>query len=53
MEHEFKVGDVVQLKSGGPTMTIETIGNFGMMGSGTRASEMRLVREKQANGRRV
>ena len=30
MEHEFKVGDVVQLKSGGPKMTIDTIGKFGM-----------------------
>ena len=28
--HEFQVGDVVQLKSGGPEMTIETIGKFGM-----------------------
>ncbi|MBZ5612152.1 MAG: YodC family protein [Acidobacteriia bacterium] len=33
MDHEFKDGDVVQLKSGGPPMTIDTIGRFGMMGS--------------------
>lgn len=25
---EFKVGDTVQLKSGGPTMTIEGIGEY-------------------------
>jgi uncharacterized protein YodC (DUF2158 family) len=30
MEAEFSVGDVVQLKSGGPKMTIDTIGKFGM-----------------------
>jgi uncharacterized protein YodC (DUF2158 family) len=30
MEHEFAVGDVVQLKSGGPKMTIAEIGDFGM-----------------------
>ncbi len=26
MDHEFKAGDVVQLRSGGPNMTIERIG---------------------------
>ena len=30
MDHEFNAGDVVQLKSGGPKMTIDTIGKFGM-----------------------
>lgn len=30
MDHEFEVGDVVQLKSGGPKMTIDTIAKFGM-----------------------
>jgi uncharacterized protein YodC (DUF2158 family) len=30
MDHDFKVGDVVQLKSGGPKMTIDTISNFGL-----------------------
>ncbi len=30
MEHQFKEGDVVSLKSGGPTMTIEGIGDYGM-----------------------
>lgn len=30
MEHELKPGDVVQLKSGGPQMTIEDIGQFGI-----------------------
>jgi uncharacterized protein YodC (DUF2158 family) len=30
MDHNFEVGDVVQLKSGGPLMTIEYIGSFSM-----------------------
>jgi uncharacterized protein YodC (DUF2158 family) len=30
MEHDFKEGDVVQLKSGGPKMTIAGIGKYGM-----------------------
>jgi uncharacterized protein YodC (DUF2158 family) len=30
MDQEFAVGDVVQLKSGGPAMTIEYIGSFSM-----------------------
>jgi uncharacterized protein YodC (DUF2158 family) len=30
MDHEFKAGDVVQLKSGGPKMTIEGIGKYGL-----------------------
>jgi uncharacterized protein YodC (DUF2158 family) len=29
-DQEFKVGDVVTLKSGGPDMTIEDIGKYGM-----------------------
>ncbi len=29
MEHEFKDGDVVRLKSGGPEMTIEGIDKYG------------------------
>jgi uncharacterized protein YodC (DUF2158 family) len=29
MDHEFKVGDVVQLKGGGPVMTIEEIEKYG------------------------
>ena len=28
MASDFKVGDVVQLKSGGPLMTIETIDEY-------------------------
>jgi uncharacterized protein YodC (DUF2158 family) len=30
MTEELKAGDVVQLKSGGPHMTIEGIGKYGM-----------------------
>jgi len=30
----FKVGDLVQLKSGGPPMTVEAIGEYSGMGVG-------------------
>lgn len=30
MDEQLKVGDVVQLKSGGPRMTIDHIGKFGL-----------------------
>jgi uncharacterized protein YodC (DUF2158 family) len=30
MENQFKAGDTVQLKSGGPVMTIKGIGEYGM-----------------------
>jgi uncharacterized protein YodC (DUF2158 family) len=30
MAGEFKAGDVVRLKSGGPAMTIEEIGRYGV-----------------------
>lgn len=33
METEFKAGDVVQLKSGGPKMTIADIGHYSITGS--------------------
>ena len=37
MDEGFKVGDIVQLKSGGPKMTIDTIGKFGMGSTNDRA----------------
>jgi uncharacterized protein YodC (DUF2158 family) len=33
MSEEFKIGDVVELKSGGPKMTIDNIGDYSLMGS--------------------
>lgn len=32
MGSDFKIGDVVQLKSGGPLMTIQAIGDYTMSG---------------------
>ena len=37
MDTEFKVGDVVQLKSGGPKMTIAHIGNYAYAGTEIKA----------------
>lgn len=37
MDSELKDGDVVRLKSGGPDMTIEGIGNYGMGSTTKRA----------------
>jgi uncharacterized protein YodC (DUF2158 family) len=31
MENEFKAGDLVQLKSGGPIMTVEQVGKTAML----------------------
>ena len=42
MNHDFGVGDVVQLKSGGPAMTIEYIGLFSM-GAGEGAEKAKCV----------
>jgi uncharacterized protein YodC (DUF2158 family) len=36
MEHEFKVGETVQLKSGGPVMTIEEIRQYEATGAGAK-----------------
>lgn len=33
MAQEFKIGDVVELKSGGPRMTIENIDNYSFSGA--------------------
>jgi uncharacterized protein YodC (DUF2158 family) len=33
MDEQFKAGDVVQLKSGGPKMTVEKTGHESMMGA--------------------
>jgi uncharacterized protein YodC (DUF2158 family) len=30
MEQDFKAGDVVQLKSGGPKMTVEKVANYSL-----------------------
>lgn len=35
---EFKKGDVVQLKSGGPKMTIQDLGDYGPVGPADGAS---------------
>ena len=44
MASEFKVGDVVRLKSGSPKMTISTIDSFGVFQvtwfDGTKASQL-------------
>lgn len=37
MEQGLKQGDVVRLKSGGPDMTIEGIGKYGMASTNERA----------------
>jgi uncharacterized protein YodC (DUF2158 family) len=37
-DQEFKVGDVVALKSGGPDMTIEGIGKYGLTTDGEDAA---------------
>lgn len=34
---EFQKGDVVELKSGGPKMTIQDLGDYGPMGPGDGA----------------
>lgn len=33
---EFKKGDVVQLKSGGPSMTVANVGDYSGMGMGPK-----------------
>ena len=45
----FKIGDVVQLKSGGPKMTVQAL-NVGLMGTGEDLSCVWFVGTKQESG---
>ena len=47
MANEIKAGDVVQLKSGGPLMTVHSIGNYNGIES---ASCMWFEKNKQEKG---
>lgn len=49
MDNEFKAGDVVLLKSGGPKMTIKGIGQI-RTGRFRRQCAVRLVREDETDG---
>lgn len=49
-QEEFKVGDVVQLKSGGPKMTIEDIGNYSFAGTEIKAKCVWFEGTKQKEG---
>ena len=46
MELEFKAGDIVRLKSGGPDMTIEDIGKYGMGAGFTSAHHVTLCSQQ-------
>jgi hypothetical protein len=48
MAEQFKVGDVVKLKSGGPKITIYEISHEGLGGQGGDESMVRLVRRHDA-----
>jgi uncharacterized protein YodC (DUF2158 family) len=50
MEHEFKAGDVVQLKSGGPSMTIKGIDQYGMSSTHDQAKCVWFEGKKQMEG---
>jgi uncharacterized protein YodC (DUF2158 family) len=50
MDQEFTIGDVVQLKSGGPKMTIEHIGNYAYTGREIKAKCVWFEGTKQKNG---
>jgi uncharacterized protein YodC (DUF2158 family) len=50
MDNEFKIGDVVQLKSGGPKMTIENIGNYAFSGTKIMANCVWFEGTKQKEG---
>ncbi len=36
---EIKVGDIVRLRSGGPKMTVEGIGTYGMVSTGPQKAK--------------
>jgi len=50
MEHEFKVGDVVLLKSGSPRMTITLIDKFGTGSTHDQAKCVWFERASQKEG---
>lgn len=50
MEEDFSPGDVVELKSGGPKMTIENVGKYGMGATHDSANCVWFERMKRMEG---
>jgi len=50
MDTEFKAGDVVQLKSGGPKMTVEDVGQYGMTSTTDQAKCIWFDKTKRMEG---